>query len=76
MGLLLDATDPVSETLMKLRFAGIRIALDDFGTGYSSLQYLHRYKVDKTKIDHAGIILFTIGFETGWHRDETCNGHR
>jgi len=51
--LLLEAADDVAKALLKLRFAGVRIALDDFGTGYSSLQYLHRYKVDKIKIDRS-----------------------
>ena len=50
-GLLLDSGADVGAALSKLRSAGVRIALDDFGTGYSSLQYLHRYEVDKIKID-------------------------
>ena len=52
-GLLLDLTDDVRDVLVTLRGAGVRIALDDFGTGYSSLQYLHRYEMDKIKIDRA-----------------------
>jgi EAL domain-containing protein (putative c-di-GMP-specific phosphodiesterase class I) len=30
---------------------GVRISLDDFGTGYSGLNYLHRFQLDKAKID-------------------------
>ncbi len=30
---------------------GLRLALDDFGTGYSSLSQLHRFRLQKLKID-------------------------
>ena len=50
---LLRDTDHVLEVLANLKTLGVRIALDDFGTGYSSLSYLHRFPIDKIKIDQS-----------------------
>ncbi len=50
--LLLDAPG-IRSTLAQLRERGAHIAFDDFGTGYSSLSYLHRFQIERLKIDRA-----------------------
>ncbi len=53
--LLLSDEDAVLETIHKIHDLGVSIAMDDFGTGYSSLSYLHKYPLDKIKIDRSFI---------------------
>lgn len=50
---LLGEDPQTHETLRHIHELGFRLALDDFGTGYSSLSYLHRYPIDKIKIDRS-----------------------
>ena len=52
-GLLLDTSAVVSEQLLALGDAGIKVSLDDFGTGYSSLAYLQKFDIDFIKIDQS-----------------------
>jgi len=50
---LLQDTPATHAVLMQLHDAGVSISLDDFGTGYSSLSYLHRFPLQKVKIDRS-----------------------
>jgi EAL domain-containing protein (putative c-di-GMP-specific phosphodiesterase class I) len=53
--ILIQDTEKVLATVMRLKHMGVRLSIDDFGTGYSSLSYLKRFKVDKLKIDQSFI---------------------
>jgi len=60
-GCLLRDDARTHEILHALRELGFQLVLDDFGTGYSSLSYLHRYPVEKIKLDRSFIIRLDDG---------------
>jgi len=50
---LMDNIDGHVDLMCELKELGVSLALDDFGKGYSSLSYLHRFPIDRIKIDRA-----------------------
>lgn len=50
---LMQGADEARQIMDQIRQLGVKLALDDFGTGFSSLSYLHRFPVDKLKIDRS-----------------------
>ncbi|MEM8796286.1 MAG: EAL domain-containing protein [Pseudomonadota bacterium] len=50
-GIFIEEGEGVLDIMQHLRARRIGLALDDFGTGYSSLSYLHRFPLNKVKID-------------------------
>jgi diguanylate cyclase (GGDEF)-like protein/PAS domain S-box-containing protein len=48
---LMGHSDTYLDAIRAIRALGVKLSLDDFGTGYSSLSYLHRFPLDRLKID-------------------------
>lgn len=53
---LVGDTDEVEAGIRALHDIGVKLAIDDFGTGYSALSYLHRFDIDKIKIDRSFVL--------------------
>jgi diguanylate cyclase (GGDEF)-like protein len=49
----IEDAETVIQLMQRLSGLGISLSIDDFGTGYSSLSQLHRFEVDKVKIDRS-----------------------
>lgn len=45
--------ETVTESLLALHSAGVRLSLDDFGTGYSALSMLAKFPFNEVKIDYS-----------------------
>lgn len=50
---MMERSEQSVEVVRALKKQGLSVALDDFGTGYSSLSYLHRFPIDRIKIDQS-----------------------
>jgi len=56
---LMENPEAAAKAFGRLLKMGVRLYLDDFGTGYSSLSYLHRFPMNKIKIDRSFISSLT-----------------
>jgi EAL domain-containing protein (putative c-di-GMP-specific phosphodiesterase class I) len=52
---VMDHAESSIQILEELSRMGVLVSIDDFGTGYSSMSYLHRFPIDKLKIDRSFI---------------------
>lgn len=50
---LMKGVDDIAKLFDEIKALGFTLAIDDFGTGFSSLSYLHRFPIDRLKIDQS-----------------------
>jgi diguanylate cyclase (GGDEF)-like protein/PAS domain S-box-containing protein len=60
-GVLVHEGRAIDQRLRDVRDLGVQLAIDGFGTGYSPLGYLHRFPIDRLKIDKVFIDSVTEG---------------
>jgi PAS domain S-box-containing protein len=48
--------DLAGRTFDRLKAQGFRLSIDDFGIGHSSLSYVHRFPIDRIKVDRSFLL--------------------
>jgi EAL domain-containing protein (putative c-di-GMP-specific phosphodiesterase class I) len=61
---LMENVDFAKTMIEDLKALGVGVALDDFGTGYSSLAYIHRFRLDRIKIDRSFVQAYELRSES------------
>lgn len=61
--LLMENAESTIAILQQIKAMKVQLYIDDFGTGYSSLSYLHRFPIERLKIDRSFINLMELDGE-------------
>ncbi len=62
--ILMENAESTVAILQQIKAMNVQLSMDDFGTGYSSLSYLHRFPIERLKIDRSFINLMDLDGET------------